>query len=332
MKKMEMCMKNDDLFNSIKGDQKTKIEKMITIYLSTIYTEDAPAVLGTTNTFSKVKNDYCKDLDKLEHLLDIIFYDEREYYKNFSRIKITGGELGDLDKDYITKLYKILEKYNNITVYKNIDNAKFSVHTNGRLFDRISYEEIEKYKVNTVKIFTMNSYKPGFYTSKVDDNFVTYNNQNLYDANKMKRFISYAFILNDLSDEFFYDKFRNGDFINVWMMPYIKSNPKFAECGYTLETSKFYPAIVNIDNIFNTKDCSKYSYRFGIDLVNDTIVKCDFGYDDSPRIKLTDENLKTLLEYNVENFIPNFDTDVCSNCTHYKCEYKVLSFDFKNSN
>ena len=311
----------------------TSDKRLLNIYISTIYTNDAPALVGTTNTFSKVNNDYCKDLNKLEHYLDIIFFDKKEYYKNFDRIRITGGELGDLDTEYLYKLYKLLEKYNSVTVYKNFTNTKISVYTNGRIFDKLSHKDIEDYKINTVRIFTMNNYSPEFYKHEIRenniDNFYMKENQNIYEANKTNRFHSYAFILNDLSDKFFYDKFKNGDFIDIRILPFIKDNSTFAEYPYTLCNSKFYPGIISEDDSIDKHECSKYSCRFGIDLVNDKIFKCDFAFDDSPRIELNDENLKNLLEYNIENYIPSFDNDVCSNCTYYKCNYKLLSYNFK---
>ena len=172
-----------------------------------------------------------------------------------------------MDVDYIRSIYDILSSYNDKTVVRNYTNTKVSVFTNGKIFDKLSYNEINNYKVNTTILLDEPTSHLDTYAQialeKVDDDKIMVGNKNIFDNRKSRRFVGYAFLLNDKNDDDYYQLFKQGTFINVKIAPMYK-HKMFCEEPFTLKNSKFYPGLFSLDKEFDSEKCSCYSLNFGI--------------------------------------------------------------------
>lgn len=295
------------------------------IYLST-YPNSYEIEYNTTHTFNNVKQDYCKDLSKLEKYLDIIY--NNNLYSNYNKIYFMGGELGELPKEYVIQLLNLLssEKYAKYNPFEAA-NKKIQIFTNGKIFDHISYDDATNiYKISIRQIVNTDyDYKNSYIKRIYDPNNrrKIYNKQSLYYT-----YILFNTYLNNNTDNILYNKFLNGDFINK-NINFTIEHELFSKIPYDLESSKFYGNCITLSD-FNSDDCSKYSYNFGIDLVNDTIFKCYRAYDLAPTIELNEDNFKKALQYNIEYFIPAYEnSEICKKCKFYLCNKNILSFNFK---
>ena len=296
------------------------------IYLST-YPNSYENDYNTTHTFKSVTQDYCKDLSKLEKYLDVIY--DNDLQDNYNKIYFMGGELGELPKEYVVQLLELLsnEKYSKYNS-SFVSNKKIQIFTNGKIFNYFSYEDINnKYKLNVKQIVnTEFDYKNSYIKKIYDPNNRrrTYNNQFIY-----YNYIIFNSYINDNTNDILYDKFIKGEFINK-NINFTVEHELFSKVPYSnLENSKFYRNYITLSD-FNSDDCSKFSYNFGIDLVNDTIFKCYRAYDIAPTIKLNEENFKKALQYNIEYFIPAYEnSEVCKKCKFYNYNKKILTFNFK---
>lgn len=301
-------------------------ENTISVYINTIPSSDGLFFGNTSTTFKNVVQDYCKDFQKIEKILDILFIKGKPYYEKFGRVKLYLGNVSALSKEYILRLYSLLEKYGKLNLdIKKALNRKFIIVTSDEIFSKVTKEELNQYFVITKIIYNKDTYKkPVISIVNSDDLF----RKGIYSDVLGKSFVSYDFILSDESDEFFFDKFKAGDFINVPTLPLINHN-LFSKEQFTLIKSKFYPGIIKYDDNFKQDDCSKYSYYFGIDLVNNTIFKCHHAYDYSFTIELNEENLNKMLDFK-ECLIPEYSNkEICKNCKLYNIGYEKLSYNFK---
>ena len=296
------------------------------IYLST-YPNSYEIDYNTMHSFKNVKQDYCKDLSKLEKYLDIIY--DNNLYSNYNKIYFMGGELGELPKEYVIQLLNLLssEKYAKYNPFEAA-NKKIQIFTNGKIFNHVSYDDItDKYKISVRQIVNTDFDYKNSYIKKIYD---PTNRRRIYDNNQ---YLYYSYIifnnyLNNDTDEILYNKFIEGTFINK-NINFIIEHELFSKVQYNVEKSKFYDNCIILSD-FNSDDCSKFSYNFGIDLVNDTIFKCYRAYDVAPTIELNEDNFKKALQYNIEYFIPKYENDeICKKCKFYTCNRNILSFNFK---
>lgn len=301
------------------------IEKNLIIYLST-YPDSYEMNYNTMHSFANVKQDYCRDLSKLEKYLDIIY--DNNLYSNYYKIYFMGGELGNLPKEYIIELMRLLsnEKYSKYNE-SLISNIKIQIFTDGKLFNHVSYDDITyKYKINVRQCVTTDFNYKDSYIKKYDD--PTKRRKFIENQSKYYRYILFKTYLNDETDEILYNKFLSGEFINKNAFLFVE-HELFSKIPYTIEKSKFNEKYITLSD-FSSEECSKFSYNFGIDLVNDTLFKCYRAYDIAPKIELNKDNLIKALQYDTEYFIPGYeDPEVCKKCKFYNYNDKALTFNFK---
>lgn len=299
-------------------------ENNLVIYLSTIpngYEQE----YNTIHTFQNVKQDYCRDLSKLEKYLDIIY--DNMLFNNYNRVYFMGGEIGELPHDYVINFLELItqEKYSKYT--KEMSNKKIQLFTNGKLFEHISYDDITyKYKISCRQVVNENFDFKNSYASKIND--ITNRRKISLNQFKYYNYLMFQVYLNNNTDSVLYDKFTSGDFIDKTINLRVEYE-LFSKNPFNGTESKFFGNCLEYVD-FNTEDCSKFSYNFGIDLVNDKIFKCYRAYDIAPTIELTEDNFKKALQYNIEYFIPKYENpEVCKRCKFFNTNQKRISFNFK---